>query len=93
MTAAPGDSGNGIVVRFVGETGTSAPVAELFFPAINYDFSIDYNPIADEGLLTGSHDGFPSYIVQRNSEVICDFQQGVIFELIGDSDVEVNKEF
>ena len=75
-------------IHFVGSAHS------FFLPVwIDYDFRITYNADSDSGMLAGTHDGYPSYIVQKGAAVIYEFQQGVLPELAGSSDVSVSMRF
>lgn len=64
-------------------------------PNINYDVTFAVEVVRDPVArvktvkLTGAHDGFPSYIMRYNTYKY-DAQEGVIGELLGDSDVDVD---
>jgi RHS repeat-associated protein len=59
---------------------------------ISYDFKISYNA-GGHGLLKGSHDGYPSYEIQRNTFVIYNWNQGWIGQLGGQMEIQVNRPF
>lgn len=69
--------------------GTTASVA---VPAnIDYDLDITINHDTSEVTVEGSHDGFPSYTVEVDGEVVYDHQQECLLDLFGDGDdVDVN---
>ncbi|NND65214.1 MAG: DUF3238 domain-containing protein [Gammaproteobacteria bacterium] len=75
-----------------GETASGMHVT----PNINYSFSIAVVPnhselpgINNQVRFHGFHDGYPSYEIYVNDTKVYDFQQGLVVELVGDSDVRV----
>lgn len=62
-------------------------VAFGVLPAIDYDFTMRYDANKKSGTPDGAHDGFPSYEVYKDGELIYNFDEGIILELSGSSDV------
>jgi len=60
---------------------------------IDYEFGTRCSSTTGNGVLAGAHDGYPSDIVQKDGQVVCDFEQGWILELAESSDVSVYVEF
>ena len=78
---------NGVYTAAIdGTTGSK------WFPAnIDYSFDVVINENTGEVFLVGSHDGYPSYMIRLNGELIYDYQQDDIWDLFGDADdVDVN---
>ncbi len=61
--------------------------------AIDYNaiFTIDLN--TGKGVLTGGHDGYPSYEVVVGDAKIFDFQQQWLWDLLGNANVPFNVNF
>jgi hypothetical protein len=75
----------GMSLRMTGETGSKA------FPAnINYDLTFKYSPSSRTfSLASGTHDGYPSYIVSIDRSIRYDYSQGNIMQLFGCCDVRI----
>lgn len=67
-------------------SGQTASAVQVM-PNINYQFTFEVS--ASEVTFSGSHDGYPSYNIAVNSNSVYDAVQGLIGELLGDSDVTV----
>ncbi len=58
------------------------------YPFGNIDYQFDFNVDKNAGNanVKGSHDGFPSYIINFNGQKVYDYQQNLIRQLFGDAD-------
>ena len=61
---------------------------------ISYDFQISYKAGGQPGnLIKGSHDGYPSYVIQKNTFVIYNWNQEHLGKLALEKEVKVNQPF
>jgi hypothetical protein len=82
-TSGTGDS---LTVNMTGQT------ASKFFPFwINYDLDLRFDPSSGRWSVSGTHDGYPSYVVTADGVVIYDYHQGSIGQLLGCCDVQVGQ--
>jgi hypothetical protein len=86
------DSRTGII-EMSGETGSWLAPGDWFGPLdmdIDYDFRFRFDPVTGSiSLFGGTHDGFPSYKIEANGNVIYYRPQKSLLELIGCCDVTV----
>jgi RHS repeat-associated protein len=75
-----------LIVDMTGETAS-----KLFPFWINYDLDLRFDPRSGSWSVTGTHDGYPSYVVTADGVVVYEYQQGSIGELLGCCDVEVGR--
>lgn len=57
----------------------------------NIDYRFDFEAKPNEVVFSGSHDGYPSYKIKINGKEAYDCLQGHLGELLGDSDVTVQR--
>jgi hypothetical protein len=77
-------TGDSLTVGMTGETAS-----KLFPFMINYDLDVRFNPGSGRWSVSGTHDGYPSYVVTVDGVVIYNYQQGFIGQLLGCCDVQV----
>ncbi|PBB20395.1 hypothetical protein CK219_10505 [Mesorhizobium sp. WSM4313] len=73
--------------NFIAKGQTASGV--LFMPDIDYKFSITVDIAAREVVLSGCHDGYPSYKVLVNNSQVYDFDQEFLGALLGTCDTDV----
>ena len=58
---------------------------------IDYNFNFSINENTNSLSITGEHDAFPSYVISSNGNLIYDYQQDGLLDLLGSGDdVTVN---
>jgi hypothetical protein len=77
----------GKVAGFTAEGATASGVK--FMPNINYKFSITVDMGAREVVLSGCHDGYPSYKITVENKEIYSFEQEVLAALFGSCDTKL----
>jgi hypothetical protein len=82
--ASVSESDRSITVNMKGETAS-----RLFPFMIDYDFTVTYDRASGYSSVYGTHDGFPSYVLSVDGQVIYNYQQGFIGQLLGCCDVTV----
>lgn len=73
-----------IIVNMTGETAS-----RLFPFMIDYDFLVTYDRASGLSKVSGTHDGYPSHVVSVDGQVIYDYQQEFIGQLLGCCDVTI----
>jgi RHS repeat-associated protein len=90
LTASSSGGKGCITVKFDGWADS------FWVPAdIDYHLTITWNQNKGKGHLSGTHDGYPSYEVYKDTTKIYDYQEGWMAELAtaNDGDVRVDKDF
>ena len=87
FSASARRSGDTLTVDITAETGSKL----YWFGNINYDLDLRFDRRSGTWSVSGSHDGYPSYVVTADGVVIYDYQQGFIGELLGCCDVEAGR--
>jgi hypothetical protein len=77
----------GKAAGFTAEGQTASGV--LFMPNINYKFAITVDLSAREVVLSGCHDGYPSYKITSQNIEVYSFEQEIATALFGSCDINV----
>ena len=70
---------------------TGQTASKLFPFWINYDLRLRFDSSSGRWSVSGTHDGYPSYVVRADGVVIYNYHQGSIGQLLGCCDVGVNQ--
>lgn len=79
------NTGDSVIVDMTGKTGSLF----MFGIEINYDLSLRFNRTSGTWSVSGTHDGFPSYVVTVDGVMIYNHNQGSLSQLLGCCDAEV----
>lgn len=78
-------AGRVVAFRATGQTASGVAIV----PNINYTLNITVDNFAEELVLSGCHDGYPSYTVSVAGKIVYDFQQEFLGALFGECDINI----
>lgn len=85
-TSSANFSGNVVTITAIGQTASGVYIV----PDIDYKLEIKIDLIQRKGIVSGCHDGYPSYTIRVGSTVVYDFKQTSITALAGSCDTNVS---